>query len=342
MSSADEAKDGLPVTEGAEAVEPGELPIEPSLRAYYKGKKAKSGALAKAVKAAKLGSFQQSDMDETLAALASLDPSLAKTRALSDLPNSPPAIGRWTGRVWRHLVNARLQGAAADPVAPAIEQLTAIAAALAPSLGTKNKSEKAWAENLLHISLQQLLDKRELDVGEVLRSLNSVFRKDSEADERALRRSVAQRLPKAKLGQLKDLTLGYALSDAQGASVRKALGDATSQITSLNVQLDVARDRIEKAEAQTADRDNRIRELEQELDRLQRTIQDNRQLAAHGRGEIRGRLRAFLTGRLEQLLADAFEAANEERPYLDVTRDRIESARTAIRGEINWLDTSSD
>jgi hypothetical protein len=71
-------------------------------------------------------------------------------------------------------------------------------------------------------------------------------------------------------------------------------------------------------------------------------MQENQQLAAHGQSQIRGRLRAFLTGRLEQLLADAFDAASDERPYLDVTRERIESAKAAIRGEINWLDTSSD
>jgi hypothetical protein len=341
MSGGDQAKDDLlPVTGGVEAAE--QAPIEPSLRAYYAGKTAKAAAWVKAVRTAKLGAFQQADIDETVGTLTSLDPGLAKTRALADVPNPPVAIERWTGHAWRHLLSNRALGAAAEPVSPAIDQLAAIAGSLAPSLRAKSKSEKAFAENLLHISLQQLLDKRELDAGEVLRSLNGVFHKDAEAEERALRRSVGKRLRKAKLGQLMDLTLAFALSDAQGASLRKELADARGQITSLKAQLAVANDQVATAEAQTADRDHRIRELEQELDRVQKAVHDNQQLAAHGQSEIRGRLRAFLTGRLDQLLTDAFDAANDERPHLEVTRERIESAKAAIRGEINWLDTSSD
>lgn len=342
MSGDDQAQDDPPAMGAVEAVEPGKLPIEPSLRAYYAGRTVKAAAWVNAVKTAKLGAFQQADIDETLDTLTSLDPSFAKTRALADVPNPPVAIERWTAHVWRHLLSSRLPAAAAEPFSPAVEQLNAIAGALAPSLRAKNKSENALAENLLQMSLQQLLDKRELDAGEVLRNLNSVFRKDADAEERALRRGVGQRLRKAKLGQLKDLTLAFALSDAQGAGVRKELADTRGQITSLKAQLDLANDQVATAEAQTADRDHRIRELEQELDRVQKAIHDNQQLAAHGRSEIRGRLRAFLTGRLDQLLTDAFDAANDERPHLEVTRERIESAKAAIRGEINWLDISSD
>lgn len=327
-------------TEGpAPGVAPVEI-VEPNLLAYYRQKGAKASAWVKAIRAAKSAGFSSADIDEALAALTDLDPDLAKTRALSELRDPPPAIERWVGDVWRQ-THRRLADAPTDPMSSAIEQLIAIRTAVQPLLRSRKKLDRSFAENFIRLSLQLLLNKRELDAGETLRALNGLFRKGADLEERALRRAVRYRLPKARATQLSDLTLAFALAEALGTSARKELDDARSQILSLTIQLDAAKSSLAASETAVARERDKTQALQEELAQTRQHAHDNRQLGAHGQSEIKRHVRAFLVGTLEPLLADAVDASEGPRPYLDVVRERVVSAKAAVRGEIAWLDAPS-
>lgn len=314
--------------------------VPQGLLGFYQVKRVKLALWVKTVGSA--GSFPPAETDAVLAELGSLDPNLAKTRLLAELNRPPAAVERWVAQAWRHIMRARVERTEGETTLSGIEQLAAIRGYVSAGLRASNKSERTFAENFLRLSLLQLLDKRELDPAEVLRTLNDLFRKGSDVEERALRRGVRARLPKAKLAQLKDLTLAYALAHAEGATARKDLGDARSQIAAFGAQLEAARDRAASLETQLAEAQGKVGELEHELELALQTARDNRQLGAHGQSEIRGRLRVFLAEHMELLLSDAADAADEPEPFLDVVRDRLKSARKAMRGEITWLDTQLD
>lgn len=318
----------------------GEEAIEPTLKAYYGNPKVSAAAWIEALKAAQIAGFSDRDSELVSGELTSTDPDLEKTRKLSDVSGVPSAVERWIDHLWRHAIRTEFVDSSFDFGASATDQLTRLASTLGPAIRQKDKARRRLAENLLRISLRQILQKREIDPADCLRIIARALRGGSDVDERSLRRTVRQMMERAKIPQLRDLTLPLLLADAQAGAVKADLANVRAENLSLKVQLDSAQDQHKRTEEQLTAAENRIGELEAEVEKTRRSAHENRQVGAHGQSEIKSRLRAFLAGKLDPLLADAVDAV--EIAMADVTKERLASARAAIRGEVGWLDEPSD
>jgi hypothetical protein len=71
-------------------------------------------------------------------------------------------------------------------------------------------------------------------------------------------------------------------------------------------------------------------------------VEDTKQIGAHGTTKLFAKVRTLLANRLPPLLEDAADALSKEPFYVDIAQERITSVRTIIKGEVAWLDESSD
>lgn len=315
------------------------VPPEPTLAAYYGEPTPKLTEWTKAVRAA--GSFAAADVEEALQHLGARDPDLRKTLALAKAGNPPPALRRWLADVTRHLLADRLGNTSFDPQAPAHEQVGRIAEGLAPGLRAKDRTTRAAAENLLRLAIRLATDGRpEFCAGEMLARLFAPLR-EPDADPRLAPRELRSLVQEAGVAQLRDLSLVQAAALDRIHGAERARNEAQAWARDLELALAVERDRARELREKLAAAEARAEDLQAEVMRLNQAIADQRQLGAHGTAALLARVRALLAGRIEPLLADAADALEIEPPELEVARDRIESGRGVIRGEIRWLDESS-
>jgi septal ring factor EnvC (AmiA/AmiB activator) len=74
---------------------------------------------------------------------------------------------------------------------------------------------------------------------------------------------------------------------------------------------------------------------------LEKKIEHQQAISAHGEGELKGRCRVFLEKKLSPLLQTAQEFAELDTPRMNVIIERLEMAREEIRREIEWLRSSA-
>jgi hypothetical protein len=329
------AAEGTPTPQEAAAP----APPKPTLAAYYGEPTPKLAEWAKAVRAA--GGFTAADAEEALQQLGARDPDLRKTLALTGAGNPPLALRRWLSDATRYLLADRLRGVSIDPQSPAHEQVGRIANGLAPGLRAKDRSARTAAENLLRLAIRLVTDaKPDFSAGEMLALLFSPLR-EPEANARLAPAELRGRVQEAGVAQLRDLSLVQATALDRVLGAERARAEAQERSSALDAALAVERDRLRELREKLVAAEARAEALEAEVGRLTQAVADNRQIGAHGTAELLARMRTLLAGRIDPLLADAADALEIEPPVLEVVKDRIESGRGVIRGEIKWLDESS-
>jgi hypothetical protein len=294
----------------------------------------------KAVRAA--GSFAMTDSEEALRHLGARDPDLRKTLALAGAGNPPAPLRRWLADATRHLLADRLKGVSIDPLSPAHEQIGRIAAGLAPTLRAKDRIARAAAESLLRLSIKLVTDARpDFSAPEMLALLFAPLR-EADADSRLAPAELRGRVQEAGVAQLRDLSLVQAAALDRILGAERARSEAQDRANVLDTALAVERDRVRELREKLATAEAHAEALKADVARLNQAVADHRQIGAHGTAELLARMRALLAGRIDPLLADAADALEIEPPILEVVRDRIESGRGVIKGELRWLDESSD
>jgi hypothetical protein len=294
----------------------------------------------KAVRAA--GSFAMTDSEEALRHLGARDPDLRKTLALAGAGNPPAPLRRWFADATRHLLADRLKGVSIDPLSPAHEQIGRIAAGLAPALRAKDRIARAAAESLLRLSIKLVTDARpDFSAAEML-ALLFVPLREPDADARLAPAELRERVQEAGVAQLRDLSLVQAAALDRILGAERARSEAQDRANALDAALAVERDRVRELREKLATAEAHAEALKADVARLNQAVADHRQIGAHGTAELLARMRALLAGRIDPLLADAADALEIEPPILEVVRDRIESGRGVIKGELRWLDESSD
>ncbi len=315
-------------------------PPEPTLTAYYGDPAPKLADWMKAVRAA--GSFAMTDSEEALRHLGARDPDLRKTLALAGAGNPPAPLRRWLADATRHLLADRLKGVSIDPLSPAHEQIGRIAAGLAPTLRAKDRIARAAAESLLRLSIKLVTDARpDFSAPEMLALLFAPLR-EADADSRLAPAELRGRVQEAGVAQLRDLSLVQAAALDRILGAERARSEAQDRANVLDTALAVERDRVRELREKLATAEAHAEALKADVARLNQAVADHRQIGAHGTAELLARMRALLAGRIDPLLADAADALEIEPPILEVVRDRIESGRGVIKGELRWLDESSD
>lgn len=318
---------------------PAAIPPEPTLAAYYGEPNPKLADWVKAIRS--VGSFATADSEEALRHLSVRDPDLRKTLALAGVANPPPSLRRWIADATRHLLAERLNGISIDPHSPAHEKVGRIAAGLAPTLRAKDRTVRTAAEGLLRLSIRHLSNAQpDFSAVEMLALLFAPLR-EPDADARFASAELRGRVHEAGVAQLRDLSLVQAAGLDRIRGAERARSEAQDRANALDAALSVERDRVRELRDKLAAAEVHAEALKADVFRLNQAVADHRQIGAHGTADLLARTRALLAGRIDPLLADAADALEIEPPFLEVVRDRIESVRGAIKGELRWLDESS-
>ncbi len=102
-------------------------------------------------------------------------------------------------------------------------------------------------------------------------------------------------------------------------------------------QLSDARDELKRKEEEIAGLRAKIKVSEGKKASLEKRIEQQQAINAHGESELKGRSRVFLERKLDPLLKTAHEFAELDPPRRSIIVERLEIAREEIRGEIEWL-----
>jgi hypothetical protein len=146
----------------------------PAISNFY-ADKARPREFSKAVRQAKIRSFDAEDTSEALRKLDQTDPILART--LSLMGKGPEAIDRWTVTVAKALLSAQLQDSRPDELGSARVILDYLLRKGAADLGARNKVLRTRTQNLLRLVLAWLLQERNLNPTEALMSIAAAMQK---------------------------------------------------------------------------------------------------------------------------------------------------------------------
>lgn len=316
---------------------PTPVAVSPTLTAYYAASQPKMSDWIKAVREHARREFDPSDVEDALDRLNERDPSLRRTFALSDSARSVASIRRWIESATQKALKDRLPELTVDPTAPASERVARIASGLAPQLRSKDKNNRMAAEHTLRLGIRLVLDRREYEPADVLSALYRPLSQQEKDASRPASAEVRRRLERAGISQLRDLALIQAYSIDRIAQAEWARRDAQDRAHALTEELRKEGQRVAEMSSQLEASEASRTALQTEIGRLQQTINDTRQIGAHGTADLLARYRSFLVGRLDPLCANASDAL-EEPPEFEVATDRIASVRRAIKGEVSWLD----
>ena len=318
-------------------------PPPPTLAAYYGKPSPRLKDWIKAIKAAKLSSFAEEEIEATWPSLADLDFDLRKTLVLANEPSPPAPVRLWVNTVTQRTLKDRLPHLLFDPMAPAAEQIGRIAEGLRPGFASANKRDRAKDETLLQLVLQLILKRHsDFDPGMLLGVLFQPLRPAGNADTRLATAELRKRLLQANVRQLRDLSLVHASAQDRIAQAEQARRDAHERAEDALAKLGMTREQVETLKLQLADSKAQAEALSAEVAKLKTAIHDTQQIGAHGTAAISAKMRTLLANRLPPLLEDAADALSREPYYVDVAQERITSVRTIIKGEVAWLDESSD
>jgi superfamily II DNA helicase RecQ len=105
-------------------------------------------------------------------------------------------------------------------------------------------------------------------------------------------------------------------------------------------QLREARAGLERREEEIAGLSAKLKASEDERASLEKRVEHQQAISAHGEGELKGRARVFLEKKLSPLLETAHEFAELDPPRKSIIVERLEMAREEIRREIEWLKST--
>ncbi len=318
-------------------------PPEPTLAAYYGKPTPRLADWIKAIKTAKLQAFAEADLENARAELPDSDFDLRKTLALANVQNPPAPVRRWVNEVTQRALKEQLPHFLFDPAGPAGEQIGRIAEGLGAGLGGPNKRDRARNEALLQLALQLVLKLHsDFDAGAILAVLFQPLRATGNKDTRLAPGELRKRLLEAGVRQLRDLSLVQASAQDRIAQAERARREAHERAEDAVVKLQMERELVKSLRTELAESQSQAQALSAEVTKLKTAVEDTKQIGAHGTTKLFAKVRTLLANRLPPLLEDAADALSKEPFYVDIAQERITSVRTIIKGEVAWLDESSD
>lgn len=264
-------------------------------------------------------------------------------RAAAVLPTQPGSLLRWCEEIVRSR-DEPLRNWALDPgqdVGTAFGELLKWAY---PFLRQKaDRAKRQLAESCLLIGLNLLIARRSFSPLDALRRIATATGTHVEKRGGAsMERTATKQLTRAGVRQLLDLALVAALSEKELTSAEESRRAAVALASDLRCEkeaLEGERDSL-RIEVQAL-----IRELDQKDKQIKELLADlegAKVRALHDLGELKARFRREIGDDLAGLLSDAWDAIDTDPPHPTVVRERLETAREAIRRELEWLSKSSD
>jgi hypothetical protein len=310
----------------------GETPAAPLLSAYYSASQVKSSAFVKAVRAAKIKSFDAEDVAEAARHLGEFDPTLARTVAL--LNKGPDPIARWVLEATKASLRLYLPGAEPEEHEGANSLFDRVVRMSVEDLAAKDKRRRGRAQNLLRLVLAWLISQRNLSPTDALLSARKAKKRKDGATASSLNRDAAQLLARSKPNQLMELSLVAALFESSIAQSAKERQEIFSTLAGLRDRISTQETELQTASAELEKVNEDRACLRNELAAAQNDLRNEKELRALERTRQASKFRGFLTERLSLPLSDARDALDFDPPQVDAARQRIEMAITAISGEV--------
>lgn len=261
-------------------------------------------------------------------------------RAAARALPQPGAILRWCEQVLRSSDDA-LRDWALDPNQDANAALGDLLK-WAHDLHKRDPSKKQRAQSSVLLGFNLLFARRSLTPLEGLRLIATKSTEHSETRPAVTQRRAGKLLSRASYKQLFDFAQVVGLSEAEMSSTEEALRRAEAKANNLRheketveAEADALRNKLEDVNQSLAERDKQIADLVADLN-------DARTRALQDLGALKARFRRQIGDHLAGLLGDAWDAIDTNPPHPEVTRERLEIARTTIQKELEWLDRSSD
>ena len=306
--------------------------VVPRLSAYYSDARVKPAAFVKAVRAAKIRSFDAEDVSAAAQRLGETDPTLARTVAL--LGKEPEPVARWVVEATKASLNLYLPDAVSGEHEAAKSFFDRVVRMSAEDLAAKDKQRRARAQNLLRLVLSWLIGQRNLSPTDALLSVRKAKKKKDGATPSNLNRDAARLLGRAKLNQLLNLSLIAALFESNIAQAAKERQEVLSSLAGLQDRIASLETELQTTGAELKRTNEDRTRLSKELAAAQKELRDEKELRALDRTMQAGRFGGFLAERLSPPLSDARDALDFDPPVVDAARQRIEMAITAINGEM--------
>jgi hypothetical protein len=301
----------------------------PTLSRFYVDPKMKAASFLKAVRTAKVKTFQSEDIASAQAMLAEKDSSLSRTLSLGTASRPPDVLERWVCEIVKSSLEPEIM---ADQAASAEAIFERVVRSQANELQSKSKALRLRAQNLIKLTLLWLVWARSLDPLQALYTFAEISNK--RVGRENVRSEVQKILLQAKPGQWKSL---FAVARLSSDVVQRANLTATDALRE--------RDRLQERVAQL---EHALEQKGEEADNLSSALEHTRSEVASGKkalederklrdldlAQATGRTRHFLTGRLSLLLSDARVALEFEPPQIEAARQRLDSAKETIAEEV--------
>ena len=306
--------------------------VRPTLKALYSNESLKLDVFRKALREQRIIRFSDDDVAYALDALDRTDPTLKRTAALLKIAGSSEAVEQWLSAAAKDLLYKSVGAAVTDIDTDAKQLFEALLRKLTPILTGKKGAPRDTAQNLLRISLYQLLRQRSLSPLDALRTYGAIGSKpkSTSALPRDVQRLVVFSSAKllgdlAKVARLMDADIERAHKDRSDAMYR--LGIAQEKNLKLERHVEEQGDKIVGLEATVVN-------LSQQLQLSRKDADEQRQLRGHDESEFEARARSFLQMRLRTLVSDAHDVLGFDQPNIGAAMQRLESALSAIDKEI--------
>jgi hypothetical protein len=299
---------------------------DPAISAYFGTSKVSPSAFIKALKAAKVKRFTQSDESQASELLDKNDSNGERLWALMSQTSLPEAVDRWIWMAAQDRLKVAV-GGNFDPLShDTVQILHEMRNSLGPNLRSKQKGESDKAGNWLRIGICWLIEKRSLTPWLIAEQIRSILFKDQlDAARTAVR--VLQRGRWTEFRQAVAMT-GLAQTMLEGArrerdneirtsvSLREQLSDSLSEIGILRSNLVTLNQELAtKSEA---------------LSNTQSQLDSERQHWGHDLSETKAEQRVLLRERVTPLLSDAIDALEIDPAAPHIALKRLKTVLSII------------
>lgn len=305
-----------------------EIEVEPTLIAYFGGKRASPSAFFKALRKKEVKRFPSADQEAAEKMMTTQDPEGERLWALMSQSSLPEAVDAW---IWG-AAQSRLKvyiGEAFDPLDHDAGRIfKAVLNKLSAALRSEQKEEKRRAEILIRLAICWLAEKRSLKAWQIAEQLQPILFSDLKSASRLAQRAVQR-------GKTGELRLAAAMAGLGDQMVRVAEEERNRErniASDLRHRLDDARGKIERLNSDLEDARKTIADREATIAKLEQTLAAERQHWGHDLTETKAEQKVLLGERLGPLLEDAIDALEIDPPAPGTALRRVKAALAVIEG----------
>lgn len=303
-----------------------QAPILPTLVCYFGPSPVSAPGFVKAVKAARISRFPETDIRDAEQLMLANDVDASRLCALISQTGLPDAIERWLWPAVQQRLKIELPAALETIENDAGSIFKSLHTHLSSDLSSSDKRKRNHAEGLLRITLAWLVTQRSLGLWAALEQLASTYFRDASASSRAVRRILTR-------GRIREIKGASGVAGFAQGLIRTALlqqDQAERRQISLQSQLTSAQSDNAILQGEKSALQEEIKNLTDQLASAQSKLDESKQHWGHDIVDAKARQNTLLKSRLLPLLNDAVDALEMQPSAPQISLKRLKAALRAI------------